>query len=54
MGIAQIFQYILNTDCFSCGPLYIACSRVGEPDNLFICADNGTVKNVVYSQVLRS
>ena len=25
-----------------------------KPDNLFICKDNGTAKNVVYSQVLRS
>jgi len=44
----------LNTDCFSNGQLYVACSRVGKPDNLFICTDNETAKNVVYSQVLRS
>ena len=44
----------LNTDCFSHGQLYLACSRVGKPDNLFICSDNWTAKNVVYSQVLRS
>ena len=30
--------------------IYVACSRVGKPDNLFICTDNGTSKNVVYSQ----
>ena len=44
----------LNTDCFYHGQLYVACSKVGKPDNLFICTDNGTAKNVVYSQVLRS
>ena len=27
----------LNTDCFSHGQLCVACSRVGKPDNLFIC-----------------
>ena len=36
------------------GQLCVACSRVGKPDNLFICTDTGTAKNVVYSQVLRS
>ena len=43
-----------NTDCFSHGQLYVACSRVGKPDNLSIWTDNETAKNVVYSQVLRS
>ena len=48
------FVIDLNMDCFSHGQLYVACSKVGKTDNLFIYTDNGTAKNVVYSQVLRS
>lgn len=34
----------LDTDCFSHGQLYVACSRVGKLDNLYIFANNGTTK----------
>ena len=49
-----IMRYRSEYGLFSHGQLYVACSRAGKPDNLFICTDNGTAENVVYSQVLRS
>ena len=44
----------LHADCFSHGQLYVACPRVGNPDNLFIYTENGTTKNIVYPQVLEN
>jgi ATP-dependent DNA helicase PIF1 len=42
----------LRLPCFSNGHLYVACSRVGSPTNLFILAPGGETKKVVYNQVL--
>ena len=36
----------MNTDYFPMDNYYVACSRVGKPDNLFIWTDNGTAKNL--------
>ncbi|XP_075444603.1 uncharacterized protein LOC142488115 [Ascaphus truei] len=43
----------LQSPCFSHGQLYVACSRVGSSNDLYILAPNGSTKNVVYKQALQ-
>ena len=50
----ELYGLYLHTDCFLHGQLYVACSRVGNPDNLFIYTETGTTKNIVYPQVLEN
>ena len=44
----------LHTDFFSHGQSCVVCSRVGNPDNLFIDTETVTTKNIVYPQVLEN
>ncbi len=48
----QVAGLHLAEPCFSHGQLYVACSRVGHPSNLFINTSNGTTNNIVYTEIL--
>ena len=54
-GQGQFFKVVgvdLSSSCFSNGQLYVACSRVGSAENLFVCAAAGETKNIVYPKAL--
>lgn len=46
--LIQLFKRVLSH-----GQLYVACSRVGKPNDLFVYADNGETKNIVHNLALQ-
>ena len=49
----QVCGLNLKNPCFSHGQLYVACSRVGKPSNLFVYAPEGKTKNIMYPKALQ-
>lgn len=49
----QVCGINLTNPCFSHGQLYVACSRVGKPSDLFVYASDGKTKNIVYPKALQ-
>ncbi|XP_049823424.1 uncharacterized protein LOC126265582 isoform X2 [Aethina tumida] len=43
----------LENPCFSHGQLYVACSRIGKPSDLFVYAPGNQTKNIVYHKALQ-
>ena len=48
----KVAGVLLESPCFSHGQLYVACSRVGQKESLFIYAPDGKTKNIVYPAAL--
>ncbi|GFY29106.1 ATP-dependent DNA helicase PIF6 [Trichonephila clavipes] len=49
----QVCGLNLENICFSHGQLYVACSRVGKPSDLFVYSPDGKTRNIVYPTALQ-
>ncbi|GFT79697.1 ATP-dependent DNA helicase [Trichonephila clavipes] len=49
----QVCGLNLENPCFSHGQLYVACSHVGKPSDLFVYAPDGKTRNIVYPTALQ-
>jgi ATP-dependent DNA helicase PIF1 len=52
-GPLQVCGLNLENPCFSHGQLYVACSHVGKPSDLFVYTPEGKTKNIVYKKALQ-
>ncbi|CAK9834575.1 hypothetical protein ANTRET_LOCUS11087 [Anthophora retusa] len=49
----QVYGLYLENPCFSHGQLYVVCSRVGKPSDLFVYAPEEKTKNIMYPKALQ-
>jgi ATP-dependent DNA helicase PIF1 len=50
----QVCVLNLENPYFLHGHLYVACSRVGKPSDLFVYTTEGETKNIAYSKALQN
>jgi hypothetical protein len=51
--LLQVCGLNLENPCFPNGQLYVACSRIGKPSDLFVYTPEEKTKNIIYSKALQ-
>lgn len=51
--ILKVVGLNLKNPCFAHGQLYVACGRVGTPNDLIVYAPEEKTKNIVYQEALK-